>query len=376
MKILSIEPHLISSDYGDNQSFGQPLGVKSLGLVVVQLDNGFIGIGETYASIYLPELFKQTIKSLAEFLIGQQFNDPREIFESFYIPFCSRSGFIQSAYSAIDIAIWDAFLQSINSSLPSYFAANSEDPLFYFSGGTAVCSPQAIVNELDNIDSDFDGYKMRICRQSWDTDLNRVSAARHSWDKPLMVDSIMGTLRPSYDFSSWSQGKLDALQSFDVYWLEEPLAPDNLSDLSSLLSIQSRPKIALGESIVGKFELESTLKYDLDVLQLDVTQCGGISLLLAYISSVNKLPEISFHVWGSPISFAVNLQFSYLINSRPWVEYPGVALHLFRECCPQFFSRPQDLLFYRDLPGFSTKSVLETILSANFIPNSGYRVPT
>ncbi len=376
MKIISIRPQLISSDYGDNQSFGQPLGVKSLGLVVVKLDNGVTGIGESYSSIYLPELFAHTINSISPFLINIDFDDPRDIFSNFFIPFCSRSGFIQSSYSAIDIAIWDAFLKSINLSLYAYLEKQSLDPLFYFSGGTAVSSPDEIRAEIDTINPHFDGFKMRICRQSWDSDIERISAAKESWNKPLMVDSIMGTLRPAFDLRAWNSGKLADLNSLDIYWLEEPLAPDNLFDLSCLLASDCRPRIALGESIVGKFELNTMLDYNLDILQLDVTQCGGISLLLSLLPLIDRFSEVAFHVWGSPASFAANLQFSYLIKAKTWVEYPGVALHLFKDCCPQFFSEPGQLLFFKDLSGFSTSKMLDTINSSQFIPNSGYRVPT
>ena len=160
MKILSIDSHLISSDYGDNNSFGQPLGVKSLGLVVVKLDSGFFGIGESYSSIYLPELFVQTINSISPYLINRDFTDPREISNSFYIPFCSRSGFIQSSFSAIDNAIWDAFLKSIDMSLHAYLRSATADPLFYFSGGTAICSPDDIASEISKLSPGFDGFKM------------------------------------------------------------------------------------------------------------------------------------------------------------------------------------------------------------------------
>ena len=209
---------------------------------------------------------------------------------------------------------------------------------------TAICSPDDIVSEINNLHPKFDGYKMRICRQSWESDVQRIRAAKETWNKSLMVDAIMGTLRPPTDLKYWRNNRLAELSSFDIYWLEEPLAPDNLRDLSPLLAINNRPRIALGESIVGKYELDTILQFNVDVLQLDVTQCGGISLLLSLLPLIENFSEVSFHVWGSPISFTANLQFSYLLNSKKWVEYPGVALHLFKECCPQFFDDQDHLL--------------------------------
>ena len=58
-KIISISAFCLSSKYGDNNSFGQPLGVKTVGFVEVTTDKGVIGYGEAYAAIYIPEIMKK-----------------------------------------------------------------------------------------------------------------------------------------------------------------------------------------------------------------------------------------------------------------------------------------------------------------------------
>ena len=56
IKISNIEGISLSSPYGDNKVFGQPKGLKSIGFIIVTLENGVVGYGETYAGIYSPEL--------------------------------------------------------------------------------------------------------------------------------------------------------------------------------------------------------------------------------------------------------------------------------------------------------------------------------
>ena len=76
MKITDLTGYSLSSPYGDGENYGQPLGVKSIGIVEVHTDTGFIGIGETYSGVYTPELIGPIVKYLKTLIIGQ---NPDEI---------------------------------------------------------------------------------------------------------------------------------------------------------------------------------------------------------------------------------------------------------------------------------------------------------
>ena len=122
LKIKKIDPLLISSNYGDNKVLGQPLGLKTIGIVKIETECGLVGYGESYVAIYLPELFAYTIKLISQKLINASFDDPREIYESSFIPFASRNGFYSSAYSAIDIALWDLVCKFEDKTLKEYLS--------------------------------------------------------------------------------------------------------------------------------------------------------------------------------------------------------------------------------------------------------------
>ena len=61
MKIEKVNGYCLSSHYGDGKVFGQPLGVKSIGVIEVVTNNGLVGIGETYSAVYVPELIEPTV---------------------------------------------------------------------------------------------------------------------------------------------------------------------------------------------------------------------------------------------------------------------------------------------------------------------------
>ena len=56
IKISNVEGLVLSSPYGDNKVFGQPKGLKSIGIIKITLQDGTNGYGETYSGIYAPEL--------------------------------------------------------------------------------------------------------------------------------------------------------------------------------------------------------------------------------------------------------------------------------------------------------------------------------
>lgn len=369
---------MVSSDYGSNSSFGQPLGIKTIGIVEVTLNTGCIGYGESYSAIYMPDLFYATVQNLAVLLVGSEFSSPIEIFRSFFIPFCSRSGFICSVFSGIDIALWDAFLQSVSQSLPEYLTTKPRrDQLFYFSGGSVVLTPSEIENEVASVPDFFDGYKLRVGRQSWETDITRMNVARNHWQGSLMVDSIMGTLRPSLTSSDWLT-RLQVLKSLDLLWLEEPFSPD---DFQSYLDPHHRLpniSIAYGEAITGVIELLSFCKSpNISFIQLDATHIGGISLILDNLEAiVNSGKNVAFHIWGSPLSFAANLQLSSILPMSSWVEYPGTPLTVFSKSDPCFFLPKLDLNFYLEQPRLSSPNIGSVIASSPYKPGSGYKLPS
>ena len=378
MKVLAIKPHLVSSDYGANASFGQPLGVKTIGIVEIHLDNGVIGYGESYSAIYMPDLFCSTVESLCPLLVGRQFSSPLDIFRDFFIPFCSRNGFIASVFSAIDIALWDSFLQSTNQTLSGYLGVTPRiDQLFYFSGGSVAFSPHDIMAEAKALPDFFDGYKIRVGRQPWETDILRMRTAKTHWHKSLMIDSIMGTLRPSLTSGDWLP-RLDVLNDLSVYWLEEPFSPNDYTSYFDPKCLLKSIPIAYGEAITGVIELLYFCKSpNISFLQLDATHVGGISLILDNLDAIIESgKDIAFHVWGSPLSFAANLHLSSVFPKISWVEYPGTPLSVFNNSDPQFFMPDLDLRSYLSYARLSSPKLKSVINASTYVPGSGYTLPS
>lgn len=375
MKITDIRPHLLSSPYGDGSVFGQPLGVKTLGLVEVHTDVGIVGFGESYCAIYVPELFVSIINYLRPLLIGSSFSDPRQIFRNTFIPFVSRNGLVASCYSAIDIALWQITCSVNQCNLLEFVDKSRCYPHslpVYFSGGSAVFTPDQLLHELDLLSNiNFAGYKMRIGRRDWSYDQQRILSVRNNFSGHLMLDSIGGTLFPP-TIQEWAT-RSSFLHSINPYWLEEPTTPDAISTIDLLKNDLNLP-LASGEAITGISELlyYCTLN-SLDILQIDCTHIGGISpILLSLPQLLASNKRFATHVWGTPIAYSANLQIAHLLRAD-FHEYPGVSLDLNQHLCPDFYAqRPPDNEYLNSpIHNIDITSVVCDPMYT-YVPNSGF----
>ena len=82
---------------------------------------------------------------------------------------------------------------------------------------------------------DFGAYKMRVGYQTWEKDITRIdTASRLLQNNRLMVDAIMGTLKDKWTLEEALQ-KTKEMESYGLYWLEEPLPPTIISDYKKLI---------------------------------------------------------------------------------------------------------------------------------------------
>ncbi len=376
ISIKSIKPLLFSSDYGDGKVLGQPLGVKTIGLVEVELDNNLKGYGEAYVGIYLPELFMEVVNFYSSKLRNYKFKNPIEIYNELYIPFCSRNGFLASVYAGIDSALWDVFCKQNGQSFAEINKLNIEKQKnIYWSGGSAAFTDKKIMEEINNLNTDiFSGYKLRIGRQDWFSDQKRIDMAKTKLsNNNLMVDAIMGTIRPPWGVKDWVE-KSNFLNQINPIWVEEPLNPENLNDIKYLKKYLSSP-IAFGEACTGLLELNSHLNCnELDILQLDFTHLGGPSSFLLVKDKIeSSTKRVSMHIWGSPIAFNVNAYLGMCIKNCDWIEYPSVTLGISKYIDFAYFNGEPSLEDVSKLIGFSNFELKNIdIEKFKFVKSSGF----
>tara|TARA_B100000787_G_C16186961_1_gene295239 strand:- start:937 stop:2067 length:1131 start_codon:yes stop_codon:yes gene_type:complete len=330
-KIAKIKSHIYSSEYGTKNVFGQPKKVRSGVILEIISESKHCGYGESYLSGYLPEISKSTLEYFSDMLIGKKIDDLDKLILQIKIPFCSNNGFIKSITSAIEIALYD--LKSRIEKKPLYEFLNKNyrnSVLGYASGGSVIYSKKEIINDVKIAKEKFNFYKMRVGYQNLNSDLSRIQeAVKIMGANKVMIDAIMGTL------NKWSYKDfikiLPKFNKMNLKWIEEPIHPSNFIDYS-LLKKKSKNKIAIGEAYTSFQEFRTIIENNCcDIIQPDITQCGILDAIRICKYGKRKNKEIALHVWGSPLSFIINLHFALAFKEVDFIEYPLVRLKIFKE---------------------------------------------
>ena len=378
-RIKRVEGIALSSPYGDGKSLGQPLGIKSVGLVRVYTESGVYGLGETYSGVYAPELIQPIVAFLENYIVGRLIGDDSLVKDLQNIPFIGRNGIIRSVASAIEIALWDIRGKILE--IPTYKLLNNESydsvPV-YASSGTVIFSPDEIINDVENVMRlGHNAYKMRVGYQPWSVDKKRVETARQTLgENDLMVDAIMWTLQPPWD-ANRAISRAKDLADFDLRWLEEPVHPENVSGLAKVCHSNILP-IAAGEAYSGYGEYQSI--FDLkavDIIQFDATHSGGILPCIELAQQAESLKlKSAIHVWGSALAMSANSQVGLSCQSVDIIEIPMVSLELSSEMWIDPPRIENGMWHASSQPGLGVILDESVIKKYSFRPGSGYRLPT
>lgn len=248
-------------------------------LIVVHLRaGGHTGVGYTYAD------------ASATTLVTGHLAKAIEEADSFDIAGCwlamqrsvrnlGRSGLAACAISAIDAALWDVKAKHLGLPLATLLGRCRDDVPIYGSGGFTSYSDEQLREQLSGwVERDGCRYvKMKIGSEP-QRDPYRVDVARQAiGDHELFVDANGAlSVKQALAFAEDCAGA-------DIRWFEEPVSSDDLAGLR--LMRERAPKameVAAGEYIYTADDARQLLAADaVDVLQADVTRCGGITGFLS-----------------------------------------------------------------------------------------------
>ncbi len=375
-KISNIKIHIYSSSYGDTKVFGQPKSLRSGVIIEVQTKNNLSGFGESYLSGYLPEISKQSLEYFSDFLIGKKIDKIEDIITSLNIPFCNNNGFLKSMISAIEIAIFD--LKSKIAGKPLYLYLNKKfrkNVLGYASGGSVIYNKHKIFEDFElSKKIGLNYYKLRIGYQNFNKDLERINYAIKLFGKDkIMVDAIMGTLN-KWDKKDFIK-KIKTFNRLKIKWIEEPLHPSKIIDYKEIKKKTKIP-IALGEAYTSFEEFKTLINNDCcDYIQPDVTQCGILDTIKICKLAKKKKKKISLHVWGSSLSFLINLHFAIAFKEVDIIEYPLVKLSIMNEEVIKNFNISKNKFqINKNIKGLGLNFKKDYFKKFKFIKKSGFSI--
>ncbi|MFH0871627.1 MAG: mandelate racemase/muconate lactonizing enzyme family protein [bacterium] len=300
-------------------------------MALVHSDEGITGTGYTLTVGSGGGVIREAIEAhLKKALIGQDPFDVRKIWNEMYwgeTHWIGRAGVTTMAMAALDIAVWDLMAKACEKPLWKLLGGCREEiPAYNTDGGWLSWSEGELVADMSRmIDQGFQGVKMKVGQKDPWADLKRVEAVRKALGSHvrLMVD-----VNQKWDLhTAMAFGK--KLEDYDIFWLEEPLHPDDIKGHAKLAQ-ELNPPIALGEHVYTKYAFRDYMEQSaVEIVQVDVTRVGGVTefMTVAALADSHNLPI-------SPHAGDLMQVHQHLVCAAPnalFLEYIPWGLELFVE---------------------------------------------
>jgi L-alanine-DL-glutamate epimerase-like enolase superfamily enzyme len=281
MRIESVEAEAVFVPLAAPAAFStREIKGREYVIVLVVDEDGVGGIGYTYAGDSGGAWLRSGIEELlAPRLRGRNAFAIEECWESVFrdLLLLGRRGALLRMLSAIDIALWDLRAKRAGLPLRRLLGGSQNSVAAYASGGYyRPGDPCAnVAAELGRyLELGFTDFKLKFGGLPLDEDLERVATARR----------VLGpTARLALDVNNgWqtleqAMRAIEALQSFDIWWIEEPFMPDDVPNHAALAARSPIP-IATGELEATRWGFAQLVdQRAAHILQPDACVAGGIS---------------------------------------------------------------------------------------------------
>jgi L-alanine-DL-glutamate epimerase-like enolase superfamily enzyme len=233
-------------------------------------------------------------REIAEIAAGADADRIEQLWQRLWwgLHYGGRGGPTVLAMSAFDMALWD--LKARRAGLPLWTLLGGHDPRVpCYAGGIdlELTADQLIKQTEGNLAKGFRAIKMKVGRKRLSEDVEKVAAMRSFLgpDFPLMVDANM----------RWTADEAiraaRAFAPYDLVWLEEPIAPDDVAGHARVVREGGLP-VAAGENLRTLWDFRHLIASGgVTYPEPDVTNCGGVTafMKIAHLAEAFSLPVTS-----------------------------------------------------------------------------------
>lgn len=310
-------------------------------LVRVYTDAGIVGTGEAYWGAGVPEL----IERMTPFLLGENPLDIDRLFEHMIQRMSgegSIAGVTVTAISGIEIALHDVAGRLLD--VPAYqlLGGKYRDQVRVYCDCHAgeESEPGSNADEAERVVSElgYDAIKFDLDVPS-DHELDRANRhlrpaeIRH---KKAIVEAVTEQVGDRADaafdchwsYSEWSAERLaHAIEPYDVWWLEDPVPPEN-HEVQRNVTVSTKTPIAAGENVYRKHGHRRLIQQQsIDVIAPDVPKVGGMreTRKIADLADTYYIP-VALHNVSSPVGTMASAHVAAAIPNALAVEFHSYDL--------------------------------------------------
>ncbi len=298
-------------------------------IVKVHTDEGITGVGEVDSAplaaqgMILGPFSHTTSSGLKHLLVGEDPFETERLWEKMYRSniYAGRFGIGVHAMSGIDMALWDIKGKKLGMPIWKLLGGGFRKKIRCYASALFANTPQK-TGEMAKRFSDrgFTAVKFGWGPMGQDAamDVALVAKAREGLREgvDLMIDAGL-----PWDAKTAIQ-RARAFSEFNIFWLEEPLAPDDYEGYRRL-SEATEVRIAAGEEESSRRTFQRLIvEGGIDVVQVDLTRCGGFTeaMKIASMAADHGLP-VANHGFTTYINVAAALHWLNAIPNALIAEY-------------------------------------------------------
>ena len=286
MKITDVEAIVLRQEVVND---GIADGSQDDLIVRISTDEGITGIGEVDSS---PELVRALVQapsshavatSLRDALIGEDPLDVERLWQRMYrgLIYFGRRGIAIHAISGLDIALWDIKGKALGKPVCELLGTPVRDRVRAYASMLMPDTTAEVTTAVAALrEQGFTAVKLGWGPLGQDPahDVELAAAARAAGGDgvEIMIDAGLGYVADA----GIAIGVAREYERLGIYWLEEPFEPDEYEAYAELADTVDL-RVAAGEQDATWWGFRELIeRAHVDVIQPDVTRCGGITEML------------------------------------------------------------------------------------------------
>jgi len=313
MKIDHVEGINLLYEYPGGQGFQYAGGVctaRVTSLIRVHTDNGLVGVGSVYSypgAVYL--IVRDQIDPLLQ---GENPEEIEKLWAKMYglTRWYGRKGVAMSTLGGVDTALWDLKGKATGKPIWALLGGERAHCSAYASGLLWQDVDELAREAAAYIERGFRRVKMRLARsEAYDRAAVRAVRRAIGENNDIMVDASM---RYHLELAR-RMGRF--LKGQNVFWFEEPFAPEDIDAYAALRPTVDVP-IAAGENEFGVQGFRELIRAGaVDIVQPDASRCGGLSEAwrVAQLAREHGL-GVATHSWSDAVAIIAN---AHVIAAAP-----------------------------------------------------------
>ena len=355
MIITDVEAIVLDTgkNYPDPSEAAEAHGVRFVSLIKITTDDGVIGWSDIEtqphvgkAIVDVPTGGAVGFESLRAALIGENPLERERLWQKMYrfLAYYGRQGAGMQMISGADVALWDIAGKAAGQSISTLLGARYRERVKAYASTLFRPTPGAMKSAVaEYVEQGFRAIKFGWGAFGYDMalDVALVKAAREEAgpDVDLLVDA--GWYGTDYaspykarSVKEWIRVARE-LEELGVVWFEDVLHPENIAGYRALSDACRSLRIAAGEQSAGFAEFERlALEGGVDVLQPDLSRCGGITIgrQIADFATRRQIDCVP-HAWLTDLLKAASLHLNAYLMHSLYLEFNVSSASLLNSLC-------------------------------------------